>query len=84
MLAEHLNLSAKYIMKKFQEHTGISLTDYITETRMRQAAILLMSSQLPISKISQQVGITNENYFYKLFKKKYGCTPREFSAQSQK
>lgn len=80
MLGDYLNLSAKYVMKKFQDSTGVSLNDYITEIRMRQAAAILKNSDLPISKVAEQVGILNENYFYKLFKKMYGCTPREFSA----
>lgn len=79
MLGDYLNLTAKYVMKKFQDYSGTSLNDYITEVRMRQAAILLKNSALPISKISEQVGLLNENYFYKLFKKTYGCTPREFT-----
>lgn len=79
-----MNLSAKYVMKKFQDSAGLSLNDYIYEIRMQQAALLMTESNLPINKVAEQVGILNENYFYRLFKKKYGCTPRQFSSQNHK
>lgn len=80
-VGDHLGLTGKYVMKKFQDYTGSSLNDYIYMVRMRKAAQLLTSSNIPIGKVAEQVGILNENYFYKLFKKAYGCTPREFSSQ---
>ena len=78
-VGDHLGLTGKYVMKKFQDYTGSSLNDYICKVRMREAAQLLVSSNTPVSKVAEQVGILNENYFYKLFKKAYGCTPRDFS-----
>ena len=79
MIGEYLGLTSKYVMRKFQDYSGISLNDYIYETRMRQAAVLLADKSLPVNKVAEQVGILNENYFYRLFKKMYGCTPRKFS-----
>ena len=81
-VGDHMGLSGKYVMKKFQDYTGSSLTDFITSVRMRKAAELLTATNLSIGKISEQVGLPNENYFYRLFKKTYGCTPREYSARN--
>ena len=81
-VGDHMGLSGKYVMKKFQDYTGSSLTDFITSIRMRKAAELLTATNLSIGKISEQVGLPNENYFYRLFKKTYGCTPREYSARN--
>lgn len=78
-VGDYMGLSGKYVMKKFQDYTGTSLNDYIYLKRMNKAAELLTSSNESISKIAEQIGIVNENYFYKLFKKAYGCTPREYS-----
>lgn len=82
-IGEYMNLTAKYVMKKFQASAGLSINDYIYEVRMQQAAILLTECDLPINKVAEQVGILNENYFYRLFKKKYGCTPRKYSSQNR-
>lgn len=83
LIGEQFHLSSKYVMKRFLNYSGISLNEYIQEVRMHQAAVLLKSSNLPISRIAPSVGILNENYFYKLFKKFYGCTPREYSMQQR-
>lgn len=82
-VGEQLGLTGKYVMKKFQDYTGGSLNDYIYMVRMRKAAQLLLSSNDPIGKVAEKVGILNENYFYKLFRKAYGCTPREFSNKNR-
>ena len=44
-------------------------------TRMKKAASLLVETKLPISQISESIGILNTNYFYSVFKKKFGMTP---------
>ena len=31
-----------------------------------------------ISEIASRVGIENETYFYKMFKRRYGMTPRQY------
>lgn len=84
LIGEQFHLSSKYLMKRFLNYSGISLNEYILEVRMHQAAVLLKNSDYAIGKIAASVGILNENYFYKLFKKFYGCTPREYSIQQRK
>jgi YesN/AraC family two-component response regulator len=46
---------------------------------MRKAVHLLRNTDLPVNKITAAIGLENDTYFYKLFKKIYHCTPREFS-----
>jgi AraC-like DNA-binding protein len=82
-IAEYMNLSSQYIMKKFKMHTGISLNEYILGVRMKEAAHLLTKTDMPISQVANSLGIENENYFYRLFKKVYGYTPREFTKQQR-
>jgi AraC-like DNA-binding protein len=79
MIGEYLGMSNRYVMYKFMESTGKSLNDYIIEVRMHKAANLLRNTNLPVSKIAAQIGMGNGNYFYRLFKKVYNYTPREFS-----
>jgi AraC-like DNA-binding protein len=78
-IADYLGMSSKYIMRKFKDCTSISLNDYIISFRMKKAASLLQNTDLTISKIAEEIGIENENYFYKLFKRVYDCTPREYT-----
>ena len=80
-IAECFGVSANYLPRKFQLLAGVSLNSYILQVRMSQAQKLLTSSDMPISEIANLVGIENESYFYKLFKKHCGCTPKEYKNQ---
>ena len=42
---------------------------------MKKAVQLLEETKLPISQISEAIGILNTNYFYSVFKRKFGMTP---------
>lgn len=80
-IAEQFDVSANYLPRKFQLLSGMSLNSYILQVRMSHAQKLLMGSELPVSEIAISVGIENESYFYKLFKKYYGCTPKEYKSR---
>ena len=78
MIGDNLGFTNRFLMYKFLESTGTTLTEYIINVRIRKAADLLQNTTLPVTEISRQVGIQNDNYFYRLFKKIYHCTPRLF------
>lgn len=42
---------------------------------MKKADSFCVRLSLPINQISEAIGIVNTNYFYSIFKKKYGMTP---------
>ena len=75
MLAGMAGLSSAYFGKIFATQIGCSFSDYLSNTRMKKAEQLLRETKLPINQISEAIGIVNTNYFYSIFKKKYGMTP---------
>ena len=75
MLAGMAGLSTAYFGKIFTTQTGYSFNDYLSNTRMKKAEHLLLETKLPINQVSEAIGIVNTNYFYSVFKKKYGMTP---------
>ena len=48
--------------------------------RMQTASRLLRFAHYSIHEISDQVGITDANYFVKCFRREYGITPSDFRA----
>jgi AraC-like DNA-binding protein len=78
MISDYLGMSNRYIMYRFKENTGISLSEYIADVRMHKAAALLQNTNLSIHQVALQTGIENYTYFYRLFKNAYHCTPKEF------
>lgn len=77
-LATLQNLNASYLSALFHKETGKTLTDYVTARRMDAAGKLLRTTQLQVQTIAQHCGISDSNYFSKLFKKHYGLTPLQF------
>lgn len=77
-IAEMLKLSPIYIGKVFNEYFKMSLPEYVTDVRMSKAVEWLKNSKLSINQVMLRVGIDNQSYFYKLFKKRFGATPRDY------
>ena len=78
-LATKSGMSAPKISRAFKEYVGMSIPEYINEVRMRKAVEWMENSKLPISEVMRKVGIENESYFYRIFKARYGTTPREYA-----
>ncbi|MNC09728.1 Arabinose operon regulatory protein [compost metagenome] len=54
------------------------MVDCINETRLAQARLYLEQQQMTVAEIMEKVGFSNESYFYRLFKRRYGTTPKEY------
>ena len=57
---------------------GKTLSHMIAERRVTAAKRLLMKSDVPISNVAESVGITDYNYFTKIFRSVTGMTPSAF------
>ncbi|MCR2803895.1 helix-turn-helix transcriptional regulator [Paenibacillus soyae] len=78
LLAEELHLSPTYVSHLFKQYTGVSLTDYVTGRRIREACALLGNSDKPVGQIASEIGGFGAPYFCKLFKKHKGMTPLDY------
>ena len=77
-IAERLLVSSSGLRKKFKAFEGISLAEYRIKARIGEAKNLLISTDLSISKIASQCGFYDNAYFYKVFCKAVGKTPKEY------
>ncbi|MFC0186535.1 helix-turn-helix transcriptional regulator [Pseudarcicella hirudinis] len=50
----------------------------LNDIRLGHASRLLIDTTLTIAEISFKCGYNNLSYFNRIFKKKHGCTPKEF------
>lgn len=62
------------IKKEFDTTPG----ELIKEFRLQKAAGLLTKTSLPVFKVATKTGIADYNYFTKIFKKRFGMSPREY------
>ena len=77
-IAQHVFMSSAYLSTTYKNVTGKNITDYIQERRVSAACFLIRTTSKSISKVAQETGFSDANYFTKVFKKKTGMTPREY------
>jgi AraC-like DNA-binding protein/mannose-6-phosphate isomerase-like protein (cupin superfamily) len=77
-LANQLKQSHYGLSKTIKKATSRTFKELLQERRLDKAKELLQGSDLPIALIVEQVGYDNISYFYRIFKEKYGRTPKEF------
>lgn len=65
-------------LKFFKSHTDTSFITYLNNYRLNVASELLLTTNLAILNISEQVGFENHSYFIRSFKRKYHLTPAAF------
>lgn len=77
-VAKQVNLSYYYFVKLFKKALGMSFTDYVNFKRIKRAEQLLLTEDLSIAEVADQVGIANLGHFYEMFKRTNGCSPKQF------
>ncbi len=70
-------ISVSSLQRAFAKHFGISPKQYLIQLRMNRALELLTENKLSVKEISFACGFTDEKYFSRAFKKKYGCSPSQ-------
>lgn len=76
-IVEFFPYSKEYICRIFKKIVGKTVTDYFNEQKMNYARSLLQATSYSIEKICELLNINSVSYFYKLFKKQFGFSPRK-------
>ena len=77
-IAGQINLSPNYVRKLFKDVENVTLSRYIQDVRLDEAARLLTATSLPASRIGVLVGFQEGSYFYTAFKRAMRSTPDEW------
>ena len=77
-LGDAVNLHPVYLSRIFKEVTDVNLSAYIADVRMQKAAKLLDETDLKVHEVMDKLGYRKRQHFTKLFKEKYGMTPKEY------
>lgn len=80
-VAEHLEVSYYFLSRIFKSETNQSFSDLLNDTRVRRAAELLRTTQIPVQEVCTQVGYTNWSTFLRAFRKRAGTTPLQYRNQ---
>ena len=70
-------ISVSSLQRAFSEYLGVSPKQYLIRLRMNHALNLLTMNELSVKEIAFACGFTDEKYFSRAFKKKYGYSPSQ-------
>ncbi len=81
VIANRVGLSQNLLQSGFRYQFDCSVHEYILTLKLKRATYLLENSELTIAEITFEVGINSKSYFSKIFKEKYGLSPRAYKKQ---
>jgi AraC-like DNA-binding protein len=79
-----LNITPNHLNKVVKKISGKSPTRWIDEAIVLEAKVLLYQSNLNIGEVGEAVGISDQSYFSRLFKKYESVTPLQFRQMIEK
>lgn len=77
-ISKRLKMNSSYLSRHFKQETGKTITEFINETKVNEGKRLLEITEMPLIRISVQLGFSSQNYFHTVFKKVTGMTPLEY------
>lgn len=72
------------ISRLFKRYFQMNFKECLQLIRLSKAAYMLASTSEPVEEIIADIGYENSSYFHKLFKKRYGITPKKFRDRARK
>lgn len=83
-IAAYAGISRSHLFRAFQNCLGQSPKEFLSMFRIKQACLLLKTSDLSITSIANSVGFDNSLYFSKAFHKAKGMSPTEYQKKYAK
>lgn len=77
-LAGKFYINKFYLTRIFKEQFGVSISRYLLEARITRAKQLLRFTDLTVEAVGAECGMSDANYFSRVFKKLEGISPGEF------
>ena len=77
-LCQALSISRTGLYYLSRQTYGCGIHEQITRLRVQKAMKLLGDTSLSNAQVGQQVGFPDDNYFYRVFRKQTGLTPRQY------
>lgn len=81
--ADELGLNKEYFCRFFKQNTGNSFIQYVNQVRINHIYQDLLHTDEGVQEIMERHGFYNQKLFYRMFKERYDCTPREARNMAQ-
>lgn len=77
-LASELNFDLCWLSRRIKKLTGRTYTELLQSKRLSQTVFLLQNTNLAVADIGRAVGYDNLSYFHRIFREKYGVSPKQW------
>lgn len=77
-LVKLLHMSRPTLYRKIKAISNLTPNEFITITRLKKSAVLLLDGNYKMADIAYQVGFSSQTTFGRSFLKQFGMTPSEF------
>ena len=78
-IAAEIHVNPSYLSRIFKIEIGMGVVDFINQYRIKRSIDLLSQDNMTCREIALSCGFENYNYFFKVFKRYTGTTPKEFN-----
>lgn len=77
-LSSLLHYDFSVLSREIKKMFGKNYTGLVQEKRIAQACFLLQNTSMSVADVSVRIGYENTSYFYRIFQKCTGLTPKEY------
>lgn len=75
-VALHVGMNKSALCTFMRHNAGMTFSEYLNNMRLERAEDRLRHTDQIIAAIAYDVGFSNDSYFNRIFRRRYGCTPR--------
>ncbi len=83
-LAHRVGLNQNTLQNGFKILYKTSVNQFVKKERIELAKELLETSDLNITQITYKIGINSRSYFSKVFKERFGVSPKQYAEKARK
>ena len=76
-LCSEFNISRTRLYEIMKQYASGGIASFIRKKRLKKAKLLIKTTDMKISEVSNAVGFNDYNYFLRVFKKEYGIAPKK-------
>ncbi len=77
-LSNLVGLSRVHLYRKIKKITGLSVSEFVTQTKLKQSLALLRDTDSTIAEIAYKVGFSTPSYYTKCFKDHFQISPSDY------